>query len=120
MTQARDESRLRHMRRYAEEAVQHASGRIRSDLDTDRQFNLALVRLLEIIGEAAARVTSTTRGRYPQIAWAQIFGLRNHLIHGYDTVDFDIVWRIVQTDLPPLIAELSAILDDSSAGEPLT
>jgi len=103
------------MLRHAQEAVLFASGRSRPDLDTDRQLNLALVRLLEIIGEAAARLSTSTRASHPQIPWSQIVGLRNHLIHGYDTVDFDIVWRIVESDLPPLIAELSGIVGDDSA-----
>jgi uncharacterized protein with HEPN domain len=104
------------MLRHAQEAVQFASGRTRADLDTDRQLNLALVRLLEIIGEVAARVSTPTRDNHPQIPWSQIVGLRNHLIHGYDTVDFDIVWRIVEVDLPPLIAELSGVVGGGSAG----
>ena len=87
-----------------------ASGRGREDLDADRQLNLSLVRLLEIVGEAASRVSEATRTKYPSIAWPEITGLRNRLVHGYDDVDFDILWDIIQLDLPPLIATLSAIL----------
>lgn len=66
--------------------------RSRPDLDSDRQFGLAMTRLLEILGEAAARVSDTGRQRWPAIPWAKIVGLRNRLIHGYDKVDFDILW----------------------------
>ena len=76
------------------------------DIDADRQLNLALVRLLEIVGEAAARTTERERGLYPDIPWLEIIGLRNRLIHGYDSVDFDILWIIINKDLPPLIEKL--------------
>ena len=91
---------------HAREAVAMAGGRKRTDLDTDRQFNLALVRLLEIIGEAANRVPEIQRSRIPEVPWPQIVGLRNRLIHGYDEVDFDILWQIVSSDLPKLIGAL--------------
>jgi uncharacterized protein with HEPN domain len=73
-------------------------------------FNLAMTRLLEIVGEAAGRVSQSTRDQLPQIAWVQIVGLRNRLIHGYDQVDCDILWKIVENDLSPLVSELEAIL----------
>ena len=67
------------------------------------------MRLLEIVGEAASRVPVSERAQYSGIPWVQIVGLRNRLIHGYDNVDFDILWEIVTQDLPPLIAELEKI-----------
>jgi uncharacterized protein with HEPN domain len=73
-------------------------------------LNLALTRLLEIVGEAAARTSQEERSRYPAIPWMQVVGLRNRLIHGYDSVDFDILWQIVTRDLPPLIATVEEIL----------
>src|SRR3989442_647109 len=97
--------RLRHMLDAAREAAQMAQGKTRADLDTDRPLNLSLVRLLEVVGEAASRVPALERVRYPGIPWPQIVGLRTRLIHGYDNVDFDILWQIVTHDLPPLIAE---------------
>ncbi len=85
-----------------------AKGRKRDDLESDRQFNLALVRLLEIVGEAANRVPVDQRAQIPEIPWPEIVGLRNRLIHGYDEVDFDILWQIVGHDLPRLIEILEA------------
>lgn len=81
-------------------------------MDQDRLLNLALTRLLEIIGEAANRVPDDVQERYPDLPWLQMIGLRNRLIHGYDNVDFDILWSIVQRDLPDLIGQLENILDD--------
>lgn len=98
--------RLRHMLDHAKEAVAMVEGKSRLDLDRDRQLNLALVRLLEIVGEAAGRIPEEVRDSLPQVPWPQITSLRNRLIHGYDAVDFDVLWRILKDDLPPLIAAL--------------
>ncbi len=102
--------RLRHMLDYAREALVLSRGKARADLDTDRMLNLALTRLLEMIGEAANQVPRERQADYPEIPWPQIISLRNRLIHGYDLVDFDILWQIVTTDLPPLIAVLDKIV----------
>jgi len=95
------------MLEHAREAMQLVAGRNRSDLDTDRVLSLALVRLLEIVGEAAARVSPEARARHPAIPWSEIVSLRNRLIHGYDAVDMDVLWSIVNTDLPALVRGLT-------------
>ena len=102
--------RLRHMLDHACEAVNMLAGKSRVDLDHDRKLNLALVRLLEIVGEAATRMPIEERDRYRGIPWYEIIGLRNRLIHGYDSVDFDILWQIVHNDLPPLIETLRKVV----------
>jgi uncharacterized protein with HEPN domain len=107
----RDEVSMLQMLDHASEARQLASGSTRGELDTDRVFHLAMTRLLEIVGEAAARVSQSCRDQHPQISWPQIVGLRNRLIHGYDQVDCDMLWLIVEKDLPNLIAELQNVLD---------
>ena len=94
------------MHDHALELVALMRGRSRGDLDSDRLLALAVVRLLEIVGEAAARVPVEERARRPEIPWSSIVGLRNRLIHGYDDVDHDIEWAIVSTDLPTLVAQL--------------
>ena len=102
--------RLRHMLDHACEAVAMAAGKASNDLHADRKLNLALVRLLEIVGEAASRTPLDERARYAEIPWSQIVGLRNRLIHGYDSVDFEILWQIINHDLPPLIVSLEQIV----------
>jgi uncharacterized protein with HEPN domain len=97
------------MRDHAAEAVGLVRDKTRAHLDSDRLLNLALVRLLEILGEAARRVPATDRKRCPKVPWLEIIGLRNRLIHAYDQVDFDILWQIVSRDLPSLLRELDAI-----------
>jgi uncharacterized protein with HEPN domain len=98
------------MMEYSNEALSLVEGKIRSDLDNDRLLNLALVRLLEIIGEAANRLSSEEQALNPEIPWLQIIDLRNRLIHGYDTVDFDILWNIVTKDLTTISVSLTNIL----------
>ncbi|MBI3911101.1 MAG: DUF86 domain-containing protein [Armatimonadetes bacterium] len=99
---------------HAREAVAFAANRERADLDIDRLLNLGLVRLLEVVGEAASQVPQADRARYPQIPWLGIIRLRHRIVHGYTTINFDILWQIIHTDLPPLIAQREAIL----AGQP--
>jgi uncharacterized protein with HEPN domain len=107
---SKDTVRLRHMLDHAREAVEMAESKTRPDLDTDRKLNLALVRLLEIIGEAAGRISPEEQSRYSQIPWPEIVSLRNRLIHGYDSVDFNVLWNIVSIDLPVLIKNLEKII----------
>ena len=95
---------------HASEAVALAANHSREDLDTDRLLNLAL-RLVEVIGEAAAHLPQAFCADHPEIPWREITGLRNRLIHDYDEVDFDILWTIVEDDLPPLVKQLAALLE---------
>ena len=108
MSRHDDHVRLRHMLDHAREALAMVENRARRDLDTDRQLNLSLVRLMEILGEAAARVTPAGRESLSSIPWPEIVGFRNRLIHGYDEVDLDILWSTVNDDLPPLVTALEA------------
>lgn len=105
-----DGVRLRHMQDAAKQAVAFVGGRSRTDLNQDPMLSLALVRLLEIIGEAARGVSAPTRESHPAIAWNQMAGMRDRLIHGYFDVNLDIVWQTVQQDLPYLLAQLEKIL----------
>lgn len=81
-------------------------------------FGLAMTRLLEVVGEAAGRVSSATRERIPAIPWPKVIGLRNRLIHGYDEVDFDVLWATVRNDLQPLIAAIEDFLAKSESDSP--
>lgn len=101
---------LRHMLDHAREAISMARGLSPVELVRDRQLSLAVVHLLEIVGEAAGRVPRDKQEKLPGIEWAQIVGLRNRLIHGYDAVDWDIVHEIVNQDLPVLVIQLERAL----------
>jgi len=63
-----------------------------------------------MLGEAAYRVPEEIRMKYPDLPWLQMIAARNRLIHGYDSIDFDILWAIIQNDLPTLITRLKEIL----------
>jgi len=101
---------LQQMLDHAREAMDLAHGKTREALDHDRTFELAETRLLEIIGEAADRIPIKFQMDHPEIEWAQIISFRNRLIHGYDSIDFDIMWSIIQSDLPELIDKLEKII----------
>jgi len=101
-----DAERLAHMLDYARMAQSVSTGRTREHLDTDTLFSLGVVRALEVVGEAANRVSPAGRQRLPNIPWPKIIGLRNRIVHGYDLLDRDVIWGIISNDLQPLIAEL--------------
>ena len=110
MRDYKDTIRMQHMLKATEEAIELTKGKTRVSLDEDRVLNLALVRLLEIIGEAANQVSIERQMDIPEIDWSQIISLRNRLIHGYDSVDFDILWQILKQDLPILAEKLERIV----------
>jgi len=79
---------------------------------TDSKTQDAVVRNLEIIGEAARRIPEEIRRRHPEIPWNQIVGLRNRLAHGYFVIDMEVVWQIAANELPALRKGLEAILSE--------
>ena len=105
-----DRIRMRHMLDAAREAIGFSSSHNRMDLDGDRLLTLGLLKCIEIIGEAAARVGQQTKDEYPSIPWLDIIGMRNRLVHVYFDIDLDLVWDTVTIDLPLLITELEKIL----------
>jgi uncharacterized protein with HEPN domain len=97
----------------AESAVQFIAGRQRRDLDEDRMLLFALVRAIEIMGEAASRISAETRGIHTGIPWQAIIGMRNRLIHAYFDINTEIVWQTVTQEIPALLPQLRALsLDD--------
>ena len=102
--------RFRHMLDAAIEAIKLSEGKSRADIEKERLLNLSLARLIEVVGEAANRVSTECRRKYPAIPWGQIIGMRNRLIHGYDSIDFEILYKTLTEDLPFLITELKKAL----------
>jgi len=98
-----DSVRLLHMLEAAREALSFAENKTRASLNADRKLALALVKDIEIIGEAAANVTSEGRELLPEIPWDKIVGMRNRLIHAYVDIDLDVLWKTIVEDIPPLI-----------------
>ncbi len=94
--------------------AQYTRGMSFQDFLQDPRTRDAVVRNLEVLGEAARRIPPNIRERYADIPWAQIVGLRNRLIHGYFLVDYGIVWEIIQNELPPLHQRLEGIAREVS------
>ena len=113
MSRHEDKVSLRQMLDHIEEATALTQGRTCGDLVSDRLFFLALLKLVEIVGEAATRVSPVTQDAHPDLPWREIVGTRNRLIHGYDAVDNDILWEIVTADFPPLAGQLKELLHDN-------
>lgn len=111
-----DITRLNHMLDAAKEIEDMSSDISRSDLDDDRKLSLALVRLLEILGEAASSTSKETQIGYPEIPWKYIVGMRNRLIHGYFDIDLNIVWSTINNDIPPLIPKLKKVIREKEDG----
>jgi uncharacterized protein with HEPN domain len=109
-----DEALLRDMLDHARRAVAAVAGKERSDLETDFVLAAALERFIEVIGEAATKISAETKTSAPQIPWREIVGMRNRLVHGYASVDHDIVWDVVSGDLADVIEALEALLDYGS------
>ena len=105
-----DVIRLRHMLDAAREALSFIAGRSSEDLSRDRMLLLALVKEIEIIGEAASRISDESRKALPRIPWPKIIAMRNRLIHAYADVDLSIVWDTLTGALPELLRELEIAL----------
>jgi uncharacterized protein with HEPN domain len=105
-----DTIRLRHMLDAAIEAESFIKDKIRSDLSNDRKLELALVKCVEIIGEAANSISKEFKNNSSQIPWPEIIGMRNRLIHAYFEINLDILWKTLTDDLPPLIDEIKKII----------
>ena len=95
---------------YARRALTALEGRSREVLDTDTVLVAALERFVEVIGEAASRLSETTRESSPEVPWREIIAMRNRLVHGYFAVDLDILWTVVNDDLPELIDALERLI----------
>jgi len=110
MNAEQDRLRLRHMLDAAEKIVAFTKGLSATDFQADEKLQLAVVRLLEIAGEAANGLSDEMKEGHPEIPWSQITATRNRLIHGYFDVDLNVVWKIIVEDIPALLDRLRAII----------
>lgn len=100
----------------ARKALQLVQGKSRAEYDRDEALRLAPAHLLQVIGEAARRVSATYCQAHPQIPWKAIVGMRHKVVHDYMTVDEDVVWDTVAHELAPLAAELERLLPGAPDG----
>jgi uncharacterized protein with HEPN domain len=101
-----DDIRVRHLIEAARKAIEFCRGRSREDLETDELLQLALAKLLEIVGEAAKQVGEVGRKRYPKVPWAEAARMRDRLVHHYFDINLDVLWSTVRQDLPALLEAL--------------
>lgn len=94
----------------ADDAMAFAAGKSQADLAQDRKTLFAVIRCVEIIGEAAARISEATRASSPDIPWSAMVGMRNRLVHAYFDVDTDVVWKTVTVELPALRERIQKLL----------
>ncbi len=108
----RDEDRIRiqHMADAAKTALEFVSGRSRQDLDRDRMLLFGVLRAIEVLGEAASRVSAGTRSALPDVPRAAVIAMRNRLIHGYFDIDITLVCKTVQEEIPALLEVLDSAL----------
>ncbi len=104
-----DRTRIHHMMVAATQACEFTESRKRGELQTDSMLLHALVRVTEIIGEAARHVSEELKSKNPEIPWTDIVGMRNRLVHGYFNVDYDVVWDTATLFIPELLDQLKKI-----------
>jgi uncharacterized protein with HEPN domain len=90
----------------------------RADLDRDTMRQYAVVHSIMIIGEAARRISQEFRDEYPELPWKNMIGMRSRIIHNYDEVDLDIVWRVVESEIPKLISLIEPLVPPDEEPEP--
>ena len=104
-----DETRIKHMFDAAQKAITFTNNRTFQDLEEDEMLALALVKLIEIVGEAASRVSKDYQANHTQIPWSAMIGMRNRLVHAYFDINLKILWQTTQEDLPSLMEELNKL-----------
>jgi uncharacterized protein with HEPN domain len=99
-----------HMLDMARKAVSKTQGLSREAYDADENLRLALIHLIQVIGEAARQVSREFIDTHPEVPWADIIGMRHKVVHDYLGVDEDIVWQVVTVDLPRLVTTLKPLV----------
>lgn len=110
MPHNRDNQSLIDILTAVQKALSYAEGVNRDILAADDLRLSAILYQLTIVGEATKRLSTETRTKYPDIAWKQMAGMRDFLVHAYDRVDFDILWTVIQQELPSLLEKLTPII----------
>ena len=108
----KDLIRLKHMLDSTKAILSFVEGKNRESLDNERLLLSGIIRELEIIGEAAGKVSADTKNRFLDFPWAQMIGMRNRLIHAYFDVNHDVVWKTVKEVLPSFSISLSKIIQN--------
>ena len=114
----RDKERLEHMLAAADRVIRYTSDKTYKDLAADDMMYYAVVKNIEIIGEAANLLSSEFIDSHPQTPWKQVRGMRNYIVHEYFQIDDVVVWGVVSADIPVLRKQLLEYLDEFNNVEP--
>ena len=104
-----DHVKIKHMFDAAKECLSFVKGKSRNEFNTNKVLVYALVKVIEIIGEAASKISKDFKNKHTEIPWQDIVSMRNHLIHVYFDIDLDILWDTVSKDIPKLIKMLQKL-----------
>ena len=115
MSEHDDRLPMLQMLEHAREALEMIHGRSRAELATDRMLQLALVYLVQTIGVTATRVSHEGQSRYPEVPWGQAITTRHRMVHGYDRIDYGVVWDTIAGDFPPLVQALERALASNTS-----
>lgn len=108
--QPEDKIRLQHILDEANEVRKYTQDISFKEFVTEGKTVRAVVRSIEVIGEAASKISIDFRKEHPEIPWEKVIGMRNRLIHVYFDIDYKIVWKTLQENLPSLVNQLKTIL----------
>jgi uncharacterized protein with HEPN domain len=111
--QSKDRIRVQHILDEAGEVFKYTEGISFDEFVEDGKTVRAVIRSIEVIGEAASKISIEFRKEHPDVPWQKIIGMRNRLIHVYFDIDYNIIWQTVKENLPPLIEQMQSILKDS-------
>jgi uncharacterized protein with HEPN domain len=115
MPHRRDSVFVAQMVEAAEAALEFSDGYTAESFVTDRLVGYAVVRAIQLLGQAARSVSSELQAAHPEIPWREMIGMRNVVVHDYADVDLSLVWKTVREDLPGLIERLNAILKEGTS-----
>ncbi|MGK7883281.1 MAG: DUF86 domain-containing protein [Crocosphaera sp.] len=104
-----NKTRLLHILNAASKVVKLVENKTFQELEDDEVLTLALVKLIEIVGEASSRLSKEFQAKHPEIPWPGIIGMRNRLVHAYFDINLKVIWQTTQEDLPALIEQLKEL-----------
>lgn len=111
---SRDKSRLEHILQAIERIRRYTKGKTFDDFIADDMMYYAVVKNIEILGEASNMLTEEFQKEHPQTPWKQVNGMRNYIVHEYFQVDNNIVWDVITNDLPLLEQQITAYIEEKA------
>lgn len=97
---------------YAKSSLEFTANLQYEELLMDKKAIFATIRALEVVGEASNRISDEVKEKYPHLPWIEMRGLRNRIIHNYDDIDYEIIWKVLKNEIPKLIPQIESIIDE--------